>query len=320
MARYYRADLERNLPVSTEITGYAASALAYLYDLTGDARYCHSASAAARFLESAWDRNSQAMPFEIDPSRFSYFFDCGIIVRGLRAAGGSGDIASAIAHSMARDFDAGRDFHPILSLPEKRPQDRDPLRWSRSAGCYQLKAAMAWADLGDPVLRPLYGRLLEDSLGTWSAYLPGHPDPRKVVDRLHPFLYFLEGLLPVSDDPRCASALSDGIRRAGQLLRELVPTFERADVYAQLLRVRMYADAAGAAPLDRDAAAWEAGQLRGFQVVSDDRRTDGGFYFGRNGGQWVPHVSPVPAVFAIQALAMWDNGMWETGRATASVI
>ena len=30
VARYYRTDVRRNLPVSTEITGYAASAFVYL--------------------------------------------------------------------------------------------------------------------------------------------------------------------------------------------------------------------------------------------------------------------------------------------------
>jgi hypothetical protein len=312
VARYYRADLERNLPLSTEITGYAASALAYLEAICGDQRYRDAASAAAHFLECAWDPAATAMPFEIDSPRFSYFFDCGIIVRGLLAAGGSREIAAAIGRSMARDFDTGRDFHPILTLPEKCPLERDPLRWSRSAGCYQLKSAMALLDLGEP---DLYNRHLEDSLRTYGNYLPGHPDPMKVVDRLHPFLYFLEGLLPVAGEPRCAAALCDGIRRAAHTLRELAPVFERADVYAQLLRIRIYADAAGAAPLDHDAAGWEAGQLRQFQVESPDPRIDGGFYFGRCGSQWIPHVSPVPAAFAIQALSMW-----ESGQAAARVI
>lgn len=320
VARYYRVDAERNLPLSAEITGYTASLFAYLYSLTGDREYRVRAAAAARFLERAWDPASDAMPFEIDPAEYTYFFDCGIIVRGLLAAGGSREVAVAIGRSMARDFAAATDFHPILTLPEKVPLTREPLRWSRSSGCYQLKSAMAWLDLdepdlGGPALRLLYHRLLEDSLRTYGSYLPGHPDPLKVVDRLHPFLYFLEGLLPVADNPRCASALCDGIRRAAHVLRELAPQFERADVYAQLLRIRVYADAAGAAPLDREAAAWEADQLSGFQAASPDPRIDGGFYFGRKGDEWIPHVSPVSTAFAVQALSMW-----ETGQASDSVI
>ena len=102
---------------------------------------------------------------------------------------------------MLRDFaPAHGDFHPILTLPEKRPLERDALRWSRSPGCYQLKSAMAWWDLaeatGDEQFREPYERVLAYSLRTWTTFLPGHPEKVKVMDRLHAFLYFLEGLLP----------------------------------------------------------------------------------------------------------------------------
>jgi hypothetical protein len=72
-------------------------------------------------------------------------------------------------------------------------------------------------------------------------------------------------------------------------------------VYAQLLRARIYADRAGLAPLDRDAAEFEAARLEEFQ------RPDGGFWFGRMGGRWLPYVNPVSAGFALQALAMWQG-------------
>ena len=39
VARFYRADLGRNRAISTEITGYAASALMYLHSATGDPAY-----------------------------------------------------------------------------------------------------------------------------------------------------------------------------------------------------------------------------------------------------------------------------------------
>ena len=60
VARYYRTDLERNNPISTEITGYAISALLDLGQQT-------EALAAARFLcREAW--NGSTMPFELEPS------------------------------------------------------------------------------------------------------------------------------------------------------------------------------------------------------------------------------------------------------------
>lgn len=319
VARYYRADLQRNHPVSAEITGYAASALVYLHTLERKQQYLDAALGAARFLtRTAWDAASQTMPFETEPAGFTYFFDCGIIVRALlavwRATGDDEcmDVAAALGTSMARDFPSAEgDLHPILSLPDKRPAARDALRWSAAPGCYQLKAAMAWWDLaeatGDAGFREPYERALEYSLRTYGGFLPGHPDRLKVMDRLHAFLYFLEGMLPRASERRCAAAICDGIRRASRHLREIAPQFARSDVYAQLLRIRLCADWAGVTPLDREAAQAEAATLAGFQAAANDSRIDGGFYFGRKGDGPLPFVNPVSTAFALQALALWEQ-------------
>jgi hypothetical protein len=253
-----------------------------------------------------------ALPFELDPPAFTYFFDCGIVVRGLLAAWratGDGEClstATAIGRAMAADFRAADgSLHPILVLPSKQPVARDPLRWSQSDGCYQLKSAMAWRDLaeatGDQSFREPYEHALARALDGWRSFLPGNPDRHKVMDRLHPFLYFLEGMLPLAADLCCAAALAEGIQRTACYLRDLAPEFVRSDVYAQLLRIRLYADWAGASRLDRQAAESEALQLAGFQSPG------GGFYFGRKGGAWLPHVNPVSAVFAMQALDLWRS-------------
>jgi hypothetical protein len=304
VARYYRTDLERNAPVSTEITGYALSALVFLGQFD-------RARAAARFLCLAWNRELHAMPFETGEPGFAYFFDSGIIVRGLLALWRSSgdtellDTALSIGRHMAGDHAAAGDFHPILSLPGKQPLGRDPLRWSRSPGCYQLKAAMAWHDLahasGDDRLLEHYDHMLDYSLRTYPAFLPGHPERASVMDRLHAFCYFLEGLLPRARESRCCAALHDGIGRVAGLLREIAPEFERSDVYAQLLRVRVYADRAGVVPLDRGAADYEAARLETFEAPG------GGFYFGRKGGEWLPYLNPVSTAFALQALAVWGG-------------
>jgi hypothetical protein len=327
VARYYRSDLGRNHPVSTEITGYAVSALLYLHSLANDERYLARALDGARFLtRMAWDGAARCLPFEIEPASFTYFFDCGIVVRALLSAWRATkdreflEAAAALGTAMAADFASGEDgdYHPVLSLPKKQPAARDALRWSRSAGCYQLKAAMAWSDLaeatGDPLFREPYERVLAFSLRTWAQFLPGHEDRLKVMDRLHAFLYFLEGLLPRAHDPRCAAALCGGIGKVAGYLREIAPQFERSDVYAQLLRIRLYADRCGAAPLDREAAEFEAGQLVAFQASHSDARIEGGFYFGRQGEAWLPYVNPVSTAFALQALSLWET----RGPATAA--
>ena len=320
VARYYRADLQRNHAVSIEITGYAASAFAYLHALTGEQAYLAAAVRSARFLaRTAWDPGGRILPFELDPPAYSYFFDCGIVVRGLLAvwrAARDGEFLEAavrIGESMALHFaPVNGEIHPILQLPGKTPALRDALRWSTCPGCYQLKSAMAWWDLAEATrefrFREPYERALESALATYGGFLPGQPDPLKVMDRLHPFLYFLEGLLPRAADKRCATAICGGIPRAAAFLREIAPRFVRSDVYAQLLRIRLLADRAGIAPLDRDAAEYEAGQAARFQAVSADPRVHGGFYFGRKGEDWLPYVNPVSTAFCLQALAMWGHG------------
>ena len=324
VARYYRIDTQLYQPVSTEITGYAVTGLVYMHSVDAAIR------SAGLLSKVAWDSAARAMPFELDPPAFTYFFDCGIIVRGLLAAWRASSLEELLAvavdlgDSMMVDFEAKDGYHPILSLPDKQPTGRDPLRWSQSPGCYQLKSAMAWADLaeatGEARFRPAYDRALEFALRGYGAFLPGHPDRLKVMDRLHAFLYFLEGLLPATGEARVRAALCDGIRRVSALLEEIAPEFERSDVVAQLLRIRLYADWAGAVPLDREAAESEAVRLAEFQASDPDSRIDGGFYFGRRKGAMLPYINPVSACFAAQALAMWDDWRWDGTRAERQVL
>lgn len=328
VARYYRSDLSRNALVSTEITGYAASALLYLHARTGDPRYLEPALRAGRFLTRlAWDGALRVIPYEysIDGrAPEAYFFDSGIIARGLLALWRSTreeeflDAARNCAESMARDFAAGREFHPVLVLPSKEPAARDQ-RWSRGPGCYQLKAALAWYELaeetGQAEFRAHYDHLLEYALESHGAFLPGEPEPQRVVDRLHAYCYFLEGLLPCASRPDCAAALSEGIERAAELRAEAAALFERSDVYAQLLRLRLFACALGAAPLDRNAADEEAAAIVEFQAGGPDPRLAGGFCFGRKGAQMLPYVNPVSTAFCAQALEMWRQCRAEGYRA-----
>jgi uncharacterized protein YyaL (SSP411 family) len=204
-ARYYRSDLKRNEPISTEITGYAVSAFVYLFEKTGQPIFADRARLAADFLtDQAWDKELQTFPFEFPGRPPAYFFDCGIIVRGLLAAWRmSGDqryleAATAGGNSMLRDFAAGNDFHPILELPSKKPSPRDA-RWSRSSGCYQLKAAMAWRELAEVTentkFRQAFDRMLEFAVATQHDFLPGSEDENRVMDRLHAYSYFLEALV-----------------------------------------------------------------------------------------------------------------------------
>jgi len=313
-ARYYVADKGDNRPVSTEITGYAISSLTYLYSLTDDARYLDAAQRAASFLtQIAWNSELEVFPFEC-AEPLAYFFDSAIIVRGLlslwRITGDRAllQIAVAAGRSMASSFAApNAEFHPILRLPEKLPMPRSD-QWSRSTGCYQLKSALAWNDLhretGEPEFLRWYEALLAESLRTHESFLPGAEGDR-VMDRLHAYCYFLEGILPRVERAEVAAALKSGIERVEHFCREIGPGFVRSDVCAQLFRLRLLGASAGVAPLDRKVAAAEANNLASFQPEHADRRISGGFYFAKRGDQFQPHVTPVSTGFALQALAMW---------------
>jgi hypothetical protein len=322
VARFYRADLGRNRAISTEITGYTTSALMFLHSITGDQAYFDRARQTARFLaRDAWDAAADNFPFEFgeDAESMLYFFDCGIITRGLlsvwRETHAQGsldrvllDRAVDCGRAMIRDFDVRSEIHPILTLPEKTPLARD-WRWSRNPGCYQLKSALAWRDLaaitGEAQFDLAFSRHLERSLSDYSFFLPGNDEPERVMDRLHAFCYFLEALLSCLDDERCVFALADGIAKVGWHLREISPVFARTDVYAQLLRVRLWASSL--LPLDLDAAQEEADALARLQISSDDPRLDGAFPFGTRHGEVIPHINPVSTAFAVQALHMWHS-------------
>ncbi len=320
VARFYRSDSGHNAAVSNEITGYAVSALAYLYSVTGEALYLEAASRAARYLcRHAWDQAGSTFPFEPGSDR-AYFFDTGIIARGLAAAWrATGDEeflsrSKEAAMSLAFDFLGDGVFHPIISLPEKQPLAHEP-RWSRSPGCYQLKSALAWRETEDDGGAKLYESVLAYSLATHESFLKGEADREKLMDRLHAYCYFLEGLLPAAERGEVRAALAWGLARVAALHREIAPVFERSDVAAQLLRVRLIAHHIGAVELDEDAACREASRTAFFQAAGDhtDLRLRGGFFFGSGHGELLPFSNPVSTAFGMQALELWrqhTQGCW----------
>jgi len=322
VARYYRSDLGQNAPVSTEITGYAVSALLFFHERTGQVEYQDAALQAARFLtRTAWNAKLETFPFEHsvngDRSRaLAYFFDCGIIVRGLLAAWRAStehefrDTAIAAGRAMLKDFQRGDAIHPILALPGKQPLPHET-NWSASPGCYQLKSAMGWQELfeatGEMEFFRAYELAVAAALASEYDFLPGETNREKVMDRLHAYAYFLEGLSPMLHRSDCAHAFREGIDRIAAYLREIAPLFARSDVYAQLLRARLLGEAFGVISLDHAAAAQEAVQSATFQISSPDARVAGGFSFGRKCGEAMPFVNPVSTAFCVQALAWWDD-------------
>jgi hypothetical protein len=323
VARYHLAAEQRNLPVSTEITGYAASTFAYLFQRTNDARYRDAAALTARFLtETAWNAELRTFPFEMAPGAPAYFFDCGIIIRGLLAVLRlTGDdrllqVSEQAGRSMARDFLTAEAIHPIVSLPDRTPLPYQK-RWSREPGCFQLKSALAWRDLAaaaaDRTFPGYWRQALAMATATHETFLPGESGPAGTMDRLHAYSYFMEALLAEKSD-----LLAAAIPRTARYLRQIAPEFARSDVYAQLLRVRLFAHQLGVVPLDRTAAEEEASAIAAFQYQSPDRRLDGGFSFGSRGGALLPFANPVSTGFCLQALDLWEQ-LLHTGRIDADL-
>jgi hypothetical protein len=332
VARYFRADSGRNAAVSNEITGYAASAFAYLYAHSGRREYLDACAHAARYLcDQAWDASTATFPFE-PGSPHAYFFDTGIIARGLMAASrATGDESFATrareaARSLSLDFSADSKspgaFPPVIALPNKIPLEYEP-RWSRSPGCYQLKSPLAWLETGDPDAQRCFDAALEYSLATHESFLAEEPDREKLMDRLHAYCYFLEALLFIAERDDVRRALNTGIDRVGALLRQIAPDFERSDVCAQLLRLRLIAHHLDFAPLDEVAAREEADRTAAYQAFRSsgaadardviDTRLRGGFWFGRKRGEVLPYMNPVSTAFSMQALALWEQhrtGAW----------
>jgi hypothetical protein len=327
VARYYCADPRgdgavssgANRAISTEITGYAASALTFLHARTGETAYLDAAVRAARYLcDDAWDTSANTFPFEPGSDK-AYFFDIGIIARGLlavwRATGDERYLERAREGALSLGFDFLGDglFYPVIGLPEKQPLPEEP-KWSRKPGCYQLKSALIWRELEDPHAARMFDVALAMSLATHESFLESETDREKVMDRLHAYCYFLEALLQALDHEEARRALAWGIDRTGALLREIAPQFERSDVNAQLLRVRLFSYYAGVVSLNTAAAEEEAARTAEFQETKcTNPRVAGGFWFGRKGSVFLPFSNPVSTAFCAQALALWDDhtkGCW----------
>lgn len=321
VARYYRSDTQDYAAVSTEISGYAAHAFVWFHARTGQPEYLCAALRLGHFLaRTVWDSRLGAMPFEWPSGdgapAAAYFFDSGIVARALlalwRATGREEFLsaACAVADSMARDFQCGNGcLHARVSLPSKEPLRPDS-RWSTQFGCYQLKSALAWQELfettGEERWRRWYETVLAHALATHTSFLDGEPGARR-MDRLHAYCYFLEGLMAAAGESVAAATLGEGIARVSFHLRELAPRFERSDVWAQLLRVRLYADALGVLPLDRNLAAEEVRRAAEFQLHDPDPRLCGAFAFGRREGHLLPFANPVSTIFCVQASQLWSS-------------
>ncbi|GEM_PF-4629472 len=265
-------------PVSTEITGYAAHLFAWLGLVTGEKEFISRAELHADWIVRLWSSQTTFLTFE-PGADLTYFFDTGIVARALalcaRAAGSS--LYEAIARKLAEYMKHFRgpagSYRPIHDR-NGEPHDSESTWWSRSAGPYQLKAALIWRYFGDPAWSELLQRYL-------SSEVEAPTDFYEAGDRLHPASYFSEALAQGGEPDRA-------LEIAGEIRPWANYKLCRTDALAQRVRVERLLRSKAAA----------SGYLLHQDVKS------GGFWFASRDGVVPPVLSAHATMFAIQAMVM----------------
>jgi hypothetical protein len=202
-------------------------------------------------------------------------------------------------------------FFPVFDL-QSGEAHAGGSSWTTEAEVYQLKSALAFLELSEATGKREFEASTELTL-QWSlkrheGFVRGDDPAEILMGRLHAYCCFLEGLLPAATDNIVAShALQHGVLRVENLMKEAAAQYQRCDVIAQLLRLRLYADRAGIMELDSLQAEAEAEAIEQFQHQSTDPRLDGGFAFARRAGRLTADANPSTTAFAIQSLAMWEQ-------------
>ena len=322
VARFYLADDRRYQDLSTVNTAYYISALLKTNE-AGEKEPQEYALKSGRFLlKHAFDAQTELFRAELDGGNRSAiearFLDCCIAVRALlhlwQATSDPVFLDHAERCGVALRTHLSRvdgSFFPLFDLQSGQPRAGTG-SWSVEAEVYQLKSALAFLELSDATGNREFDTsmqlMLRWCLKTHEGFVGGDDDPENIMDRLHAYCYFLEGLQPVAAEQMAAShALQHGVLDVENLMQQVAARYQRCDVVAQLLRLRLYCDRIGIMELDFNQAEKESVALEQFQHQSTDPKTDGGFAFARRNGQLTPQLSPSATAVAIQALAMWEQ-------------
>jgi hypothetical protein len=325
VARYYMADSREYKNISAGSTGSFISALLRLQWHQGEPPPGPALRAGHFLIEHAFDNASDLFFYErgnsaTPPPALAYFFDCGIIIRGLldlwSTTGDRAYLDHAERCGMAlcgKMSIVDGSFFPLYDIAMHHPHSGSGV-WSVEPGVYQLKVGLAFLELAEATGLGQF-KATTESLRKWAlkrqeSFLRDETEePQLLMDRAHAYCYFLEGLLPEAAlDRDCSQALQFGLLSVENLVEEIGGQFERCDVLAQMLRLRLYADIMGVMELSRGRADQEATRIAEFQMQSpDDPKIDGGFAFARRRGELVRHLNPATTAQAVQALQMWDQ-------------
>lgn len=337
---WYEQDTGEMPYVYSEITGYLATMMSFMHDLSGEARYLNAAVKAAEWLNrTAHTSGSFRCLFPLRPSRFDYkhqqlyAFDTGVILNGLceviRLTGRSDLLASA---RRAGDWliesaqlpNGG--FQAVFDLSEGRYLLNDA-EWSLCPGSYHTKVAIGLLNLasltGETRYRDAAVRVCDFALSFQQPDGRFVSFPSEGGTNAHAHAYSAEGLWVAGSLLERDDYLQSSVRATEWLLRwqspeglvprhfhNGVPTYnERVDILAQALRLGAIHLAQGRLdPALGERLAPLAEVVTRNQVRAGDSRSLGGFHFGRlSDGKPMPHVNVWVSAFAIQALHLYQG-------------
>ncbi len=340
---WYEADTQSMPYVYSEITGYLVTMMCDLYDQTRDQRFLDSAKGAADWLLRTADPTTGGFRclFPLKPSRFDYkhnqiyVFDTGVIISGLvnvyRASKQDKYLAAAVKAADWLISDAQKDngaFYPVYDV-EKQSFNEQDNEWSLCSGSYHTKVAIGLVNLYEATQDVKYKEAavkacdfaltFQQADGRFISF------PTEGGTNSHPHSYSAEGLWVVGkvlgrEDYLQASAKATAWLLEWQSEYGYIPRHfhngeplynERVDILSQALRLAAIHLAEGRlldtpetrAKLDKLVAV-----ITRNQASSEDKRINGGFYFGRlSNGDVMPHVNVWVTAFAIQGLGRYDN-------------
>jgi hypothetical protein len=319
----FHADTRTYSPISTTATGYYIAAQLWSQRFSRGALPATASRAGSFLLEHAFNMSAEMFPVRVgdndeEEAHLAYFLDCTVVVRSLTQLWDStkdpaflecAERCGLALHSRMPTVDGA--FFPIYDFKTDRAY-AEVGSWREEMGVPQLKGGLALLELYKATGRGEFEHDAE-ALRKWclrrhESFLPGEVDDAKIIERLHAYCLFLEGLLPgVALDADSGRILQFGILRVENFLDEFGPELQRCDVLAQILRLRLYADKLGLMELDYKRAEDEAAAIVEFQTQSADPKSDGAFTRYRHTTNSRPQLDLTATVFAMQALEMWDQ-------------
>jgi len=340
---WYEADTQSMPYVYSEITGYLVTMMCDLYDQTHDQRFLDSAVGAADWLLHTAHPTTGGFRclFPLKPSRFDYkhhqiyVFDTGVIISGLvnvyRISGQAQYLEAAIK---AADWIIGKaqkdngGFLPVYDL-EKQIFNEQDSEWSLCSGSYHTKVAIGLVNLYQATQEAKYKEAavkacdfaltFQQADGRFISF------PTEGGTNSHPHAYSAEGLWVVGKildredylraSTKATTWMLDWQSDYGYIPRHFhngEPLYnERVDILAQTLRlavIHLAESRLADTPETRTKLDKLITIITRNQATSDDKRINGGFYFGRlSNGEVMPHINVWVTAFAIQGLGRYEG-------------